>query len=635
MTDTEVWLTVKEVAGLIGLTPRAIQIAVNKSRYIEEPGRGYTGKSYRIALSSLPADAQARYWAARKAQEEMAAAAERTGFDPAELVDLYGRKLIEEAHRREAIVKEALSFPQGSRDRTKRMTALATAHGINRATLYRWIEDYERDGFRGLIDQPRERPGYGAQLPLDARLFIKQQYLRDNQPSKMWVYEQYQNQCDSRGWDKGITYSTVARFLETIPPTELVMGREGTEAWRNKMMPKAVRARVKVANAYWVGDHHRFDFWINYEGRPVRPWLTTWRDMCSGAVMGWTVCLQPSSQSIAEALRYGILPKEDGSPFQGLPANVYIDNGKDYRSKHLDAVFSVLKIEATYCQGYTPWSKPIERDFRIVVDRFSRHAPGWCGNKPENRPEKADEKAKAMLKAGKLWTLQDVVREFGRHLATDYHARPHSRLKISRLEMWEKAPKARVEMPDPRALDICLMKVESAMVEQNGIKRLHHYFWHDDLAPLIRQSVSIRYDPARLGELVMFHRGRFVCVARSRELLEMGANSDAVKAWCKFQKEEKKRVKAAISGEVPQSLEEVATAQAKAGPRMVTPGNRRKAQKVTDLTGFERAGKVLAEGQASPERSDHRPTARRRDTARDLIDDLLFGYADKAMGGGR
>ena len=57
------WLTVQEAASLSGVTESAIKKAVKQNRYehchVDGVGRG--GKQLRIALESLPEEAQARY----------------------------------------------------------------------------------------------------------------------------------------------------------------------------------------------------------------------------------------------------------------------------------------------------------------------------------------------------------------------------------------------------------------------------------------------------------------------------------------------------------------------------------------------------------------------------------------------
>ncbi len=68
------WLTVQEAASLSGVTESAIKKAVKQNRYehchVDGVGRG--GKQLRIALESLPEEAQARYRGEQEAQREQA-----------------------------------------------------------------------------------------------------------------------------------------------------------------------------------------------------------------------------------------------------------------------------------------------------------------------------------------------------------------------------------------------------------------------------------------------------------------------------------------------------------------------------------------------------------------------------------
>jgi hypothetical protein len=60
-------------------------------------------------------------------------------------------------------------------------------------------------------------------------------------------------------------------------------------------------------------------------------------DMRTRSLVGWCISFAPNSRTIAMALHHAILPKNDPAfPQHGLPSSVYIDNGKDYRSKYLN-----------------------------------------------------------------------------------------------------------------------------------------------------------------------------------------------------------------------------------------------------------------------------------------------------------
>ncbi|MDO5296914.1 MAG: hypothetical protein Q4F00_09835, partial [bacterium] len=72
MSATCVWLSVVETQEILDISQPAVLYRINKglvdSRKADNPGRA--GKKYEIALDSLPQDAQARYWAQVRAQQE-------------------------------------------------------------------------------------------------------------------------------------------------------------------------------------------------------------------------------------------------------------------------------------------------------------------------------------------------------------------------------------------------------------------------------------------------------------------------------------------------------------------------------------------------------------------------------------
>ena len=78
----------------------------------------------------------------------------------------------------------------------------------------------------------------------------------------------------------------------------------------------------------WVSDHAQIDIaCFAPDGKVVFPWVTAWRDYKSGKWLGWLLqCGSPNSDRIFQAFYYA------AEEF-GLPKDVIIDNGKDYRSK--------------------------------------------------------------------------------------------------------------------------------------------------------------------------------------------------------------------------------------------------------------------------------------------------------------
>ena len=145
------------------------------------------------------------------------------------------------------------------------------------------------------------------------------------------------------------------------------------------------------------------------DGRVLRPWLTAWMDDATNALVGWMLTTNPNSDTIAESFARAAVATK-GSPFRGLPQIVYIDNGKDYRSKRFEGsqveeyeigrlnddfagrpMLEALGIGVKHAIPYWAWSKPIERMFGTIDRRWMRDMPGWCGDSPDLRPQNIDE----------------------------------------------------------------------------------------------------------------------------------------------------------------------------------------------------------------------------------------------------
>ena len=114
-------------------------------------------------------------------------------------------------------------------------------------------------------------------------------------------------------------------------------------------MLKTIRKKPDLVNDVWFGDHHQFDvFVLDDRGRPVRPWLTAWYDIGSGVLVGWCISTNPNSETITESFVRAVAEKP-GSPIHGAPNTIYIDNGKDYRSRAFEG-----DTEAEYWRARNP-----------------------------------------------------------------------------------------------------------------------------------------------------------------------------------------------------------------------------------------------------------------------------------------
>lgn len=137
-------------------------------------------------------------------------------------------------------------------------------------------------------------------------------------------------------------HATFKRRLEReVPEQSIYLARYGESAWNRKYGNYIDRDySTVICGEAWVSDHAQIDVaCLNSDGSVVFPWVTAWRDYKSGKWLGWILqCGHPNSDHIFQSFYYAVEK-------YGLPKDVIIDNGKDYRSKDF-AGGRKFKIEA-------------------------------------------------------------------------------------------------------------------------------------------------------------------------------------------------------------------------------------------------------------------------------------------------
>ncbi len=301
----------------------------------------------------------------------------------AELSILHSQKAVAAAQARLEVVLEFKFLKPKTIDSSGRrvpsaaVKELAEKAGISLGTLWRWYRLYRvaydsdqgnvhlkaKAGFEALIPRPRGRSDDPAtdrryKLDEDLRRAIAGLYSRRRRPSitKVWRrllarcpqcrqrplearVKGYQgvnrsHRCPECGFS--VSYSTVRRIIKTIPPAVRVLGREGAQAFQNRYGIYIPRSYADLRNReIFCGDHHEFDLFVHTRsGRLIRPWISAWLDLKTEVLTGWFISERPSSRTIALSFRHAVLPKDDG--IMGLPESLYVDNGKDFRSRYLE-----------------------------------------------------------------------------------------------------------------------------------------------------------------------------------------------------------------------------------------------------------------------------------------------------------
>ncbi|MCR4442937.1 MAG: Mu transposase C-terminal domain-containing protein [Peptococcaceae bacterium] len=625
-------------------------------------GCGGGGMAYLIALSSLSTLAQRRWFESQQTQAETNEPDpdEETDFlsendkitapriaNLAEIKALVGEErftqLLQEAEEAARPVIEYLNLSEGAQ-KTAKAINIAKKYDISINTLYRRVQLYRGGGVAALM---RRLPSLGTGtirrvVPEEVERFTYGEYLQRNKPKAAHVYKKVKKFCELNGFEipsRATIYRVIKELNETNPAL-VCLAREGEEEYMKRFAEKATRKEPEFVNQVWEGDHHRCDFFINYRGRAIRPWLTVWLDVASRTIAGWALSVQANGRTIALALRYGILPKklseisctskamavsmaalgwdietlrqQSGTslPIMGLPRTLYIDNGEDYKSKvrkglkcegfeyskEVRSSCDILGISAQFCTKYSPWAKGhCERWFGTMTDQFSRYLPGYCGKDNKHRPEGLDEQA--MAERDDLLDLEEASLLLEVYI-NEYHNTVHSTLGMTPLEKYRMTPKVREGIPDERTLDICLMDVERAKIMASGIQRFgtknkRRWYSHPELEKYVGQNVVIRFDPNRIGELLVFNtkNGCYICTATNKELMDWQASQDDIREFQKRRASRKKQVKEIWRGYQQSTLETVVAERQEAGPAMVTGETASGAKGIKMITGMEQAAK--------------------------------------------
>jgi putative transposase len=517
------------------MTERRIKHRVN--------GKYSNGKSIReVDVLSLPLEHQAK--ALKLLRDDPPQADGLGGLDLTSVPDHHlGRAL-----DRIAACRQVVDAPRGQK--TAAAEAAAERVGISIKQLYRDLSRYRKavkggENLLAVMLPKWKGPGRGRALPDDLIAWVKAEYLKPTRPSAAKVHRALDGECKKRGIPTP-SYPTVRRLVAEIPGAARVRHRKGKEAYRKTVMPKVARDYEPLrVNELWCGDHHQLDLMVRHKGKIMRPWVTVWQDLKTRAVVGFQLSPQPNSWTIALALRHAILPKPEGQayPMMGVPERLYIDNGRDFRSHHLGGAAKRFKVDfnretrsviealhiqqVTHAKPYTPWAKTVERLFRTLEEDCVRELPGWCGNKPSERPEKL----KRELAGGRLLSFDEAREAVNQWIVHEYHARSHAGQGMegrSPLEAWLGTDRVVREF-DEKALDLLLMKDHRRKVRADGISLNGYRYWADELAAHVGDGVTVSWSPDEIGRILVFHRRQFICEAFCEPLYSFNASEGDLK----------------------------------------------------------------------------------------------------------
>jgi len=538
---TKIWLDVKSVAGLKGITERAVRLSLrNSNKYIFKTEDIRGGKAYKICLSSLEPELQTKFLN----EYYQALVLEEIEIAPLNIQPTQ-EKIIPENMKRIALARLDLLKLWKTHIKGKKNKTLAseeflqlyntgefykeifeTLGSTSIGSLYRW-----KAKLSGTSDWTKLVPDYVYKGSRECRTSLTQDeiqifmkiLLNQNKFSISKATSLTKHILNKRGVEihaKDITYRRYAQWFQSSHYDKWILAREGFKALRDKVEPYLVRdASVLDVGSVLVADGHRLNFQVlnPFTGRPSRANLVGFLDWKSGGLVGFEIMMEEDTQCIASALRNAILN------LGRIPDIVYQDNGKafkanfftgnkDFEELGFNGVYGKLGIKPVFAAPYNARAKVIERFFKEFQEGFEKLLPSYIGSSIDNKPAymKRNETMHREIHNGYVPTIEEAINLINCWLEYK-HSLPCPNVKGKSIA----EVLATVEKQDinEQELDDLMMAQEIKTIHRNGIRFLKQDYYDDTLYG-IRDKAIIKYSLFDLSFIKVYSlKGEFLCRA--------------------------------------------------------------------------------------------------------------------------
>ena len=371
------------------------------------------------------------------------------------------------------------------------------------------LRKYNQDGIAALLSNYGVHRRGISKLDENCFEYFKSIYLREGAPSAETSWNITLGFAKQQGinLENFPTSKTFIRRLRAeVPKQAIFMARHGDASWNKKYANYVPRDYSELnAGVCWVSDHAQIDVAVSFNGTVCFPWVTVFRDAKTSKWLGWFLHADsPNSDHIFQAFYYGVLNF-------GIPEDVYLDNGKDYRCKDFaggrtrvikvkhknngGSLIQNLGINIHFALPYNAQTKPVERDFLKIKEFLSKGFVGYRGGKITERPEKL----KNEIKNEQIMQFGDFKKLFDRFIEEYLNKRP-SKGKVLQGkcpdELWaEEFTKKKVISKDALKL-FCMRTTNNVTIKRNGIfdSQLQISYWAEWMITEKGRKVYIRRD---------------------------------------------------------------------------------------------------------------------------------------------
>ena len=403
---------------------------------------------------------------------------------------------------------EALK-PLLNMDKSKRTLAhvkkAARALGKHPATVYRWIENYER--FERLSVFLRKQRSDRGTRRLSNRIekiidsAIKKIYLTAERPDVAAVIEEVYLQCFKNKIKEKPAPNTIRARVSMLSDRLKVEKREGKKRAAEKYEPlkrhfPGADLPLSVAQI----DHTPMDLIVVDEEhrQPIqRPSLTVVIDVYSRMVLGFAIYLEkPSAFTAGIAIAHAVLAKEDWLAAVGVQAEwpcwgkmrtIHCDNAKEFRGTVIGRACQDHDIAVEHRPPREPrYGGHIERGFGTWLTRVRR----LKGTTFSNVEQKGDYDSESRA----IMTRAELEKWFTIYVAKVYANTFHRGIKTTPLAKYKEGILGTADHPgiglparvaEPTAFMLDFMPFEERTIQEYGVVIDHIFFWDDALRPWV------------------------------------------------------------------------------------------------------------------------------------------------------
>ena len=577
-------MTAQEIARILQVNKRSIQIRANEEQWQFEEANGRGGKRRLYIVSQLPevvrtlivehtivnnessatvsgksylavdnaVEANSENKINKNKQAALAAMAGTADYPIKVLAKFQLTKLAASFVQQSKIPKvmgyDLFSTKYNCGDIVVDLTVRQAIPSISRITLIRWEKTISNEGIAGLM--PKKRMSYQSLIESDKDLseFCVAMLYEYPHVKATQVHEGLIARFHNSG-KKIPSEKTIRRWLTKWKRENASLYTKITnpDAWKNKFMSAMGKMdeNIERINQLW-----------EFDSTPADVMLKDGRHSLIGIIDVKTrrpkVVLHPTSNSegICLVIRKAIID-------WGIPEVARTDNGADYTSIQITSVFEALGIEHQKTRPFSGEEKPyIERFFKTFSHGVAELLKGYVGHNVSERQAIEARKTFAerlLAKQGKdkstvdlNLTAQELQEFIDKWIDSRYMHVPHSNLgNKTPFEVYAESRDQIRTLSDERILDVMLQPVPSnrglRKVGKEGIKVSGGVYIAPELGAVIGDEVLCKWDAHNAGRVYVFNRinSEFLCIAVDPEIESIGLSRQEIAHQAKQQQKAK------------------------------------------------------------------------------------------------